>query len=101
MVECRNGYTFWSTLFFCAFVNGLTEFYPELYEQGEGVTSQHQVNFGKKWGNYSSIVELANGDIDRIDMVTKQPLEKCLLLLSYKADKVFLENLMHEEALKK
>jgi hypothetical protein len=34
-------------------------------------------------------------------MVTKQPLEKCLLLLSYKADKVFLENLMHEEALKK
>ena len=100
MVKSRYAYPFWLSLFFCQFVNGLTEFYPELYEQGAGVASQHQVNFSKKWGNYSSIVELANGDIDRIDMVTKQPLEKCLLLLSYKADKGYVEQLIHDEALR-
>jgi len=100
MVKGRNGCSLRCIVFFCKFVNGLTEFYPELYEQGAGVASQHQVNFGKKWGNYASIVELANGDIDRIDMVTKQPLEKCLLLLSYKADRGYIEQLMHDEAMR-
>jgi hypothetical protein len=36
-----------------------------------------------------------------MDDVVKEPLEKCLLLLSYKADKGLLERLMHEAALKK
>jgi hypothetical protein len=36
-----------------------------------------------------------------IDSVTKEPLEKCLLFLSYQADKVHLEDLMMREAMKK
>jgi hypothetical protein len=32
--------------------------------------------------------------------VTKEPLEKCLLYLSYKADRNHLETLMHKEAMK-
>jgi hypothetical protein len=37
----------------------------------------------------------------RIDEVVKQPLEKCLLLLAYKADEVFLEEMMYKESMKK
>jgi hypothetical protein len=86
-------------VFFCAFANGLTERYPELFE-GDGATSQHQVNFGKKWRSYSTIVELANGNIKEIDEVVKEPLEKCLLFLSYKADKNRLDELLHNAAMK-
>jgi hypothetical protein len=35
-----------------------------------------------------------------MDEVTKQPLEKCLLFLSFKADKQLLESLMHKEMMK-
>lgn len=36
-----------------------------------------------------------------IDLVVKEPLEKCLLWLAYQADKVQLEELMHKQMLKK
>ena len=87
--------------FFCSYVNGLIELYPELYdaEQG-GTSSEHQSRFAKKWGSYSTIVELANGEIERIDAIIQQPLEKTLLLLAYKADKNFLETILHRESLK-
>jgi hypothetical protein len=87
-------------VFFCKFVNGLNERYPEIFEGG-GASTQHQVNFGKKWGGYATIVEIANNDILKFDFVTDLPLEKCLLYLAYKSDKVELENLLHREALKR
>jgi hypothetical protein len=37
----------------------------------------------------------------RIDEITKEPLEKCLLMLAYQADVAYLEELMYKEALKK
>jgi len=85
--------------FFVKFINGLIEFYPELFD-GNGTSTQHQVNFGKKWGSYSAIVELAEGDILKIDKVVEEPLEKCLLYLAFKTDKNELERLMHNEAMK-
>jgi hypothetical protein len=86
-------------VFFYQFANGLTELYPELYES-DGTSTQHQINFGKKWKGYSSIFDLANGDIQKIDEVTELPLEQCLLFLSYKADKQTLENILHREAMR-
>jgi hypothetical protein len=47
------------------------------------------------------IISLANGDITKIDEITLQPLEKCLLYLSYKADKNTFENMAHKEAMNK
>jgi hypothetical protein len=41
---------------------------------------------------------LAGGDIRNIDEIVKQPLEKCLLFLAYKADRNFLEKILHENA---
>jgi hypothetical protein len=101
LVKCKHGYTFRNSVFFCSYVNGLTQLYPELYDSDAGgVPTQHQANFGKKWKSYASIIELANGDIRAIDEIINQPLEKCLLLLAYKADKSFLETLIHKESLK-
>ena len=99
MVECKYGRTLGLPVFFCSFANGLSERYTELFEGG-GTASQHQVNFGKKWRAYATIVELADGKLKEIDEVVKEPLEKCLLYLAYKADKVQLESMMHKEAMK-
>lgn len=100
MVRCTNECTLWSTFFFIQFVNGLAERYAEIFDEG-GSASGHQVNFSKKWGSYATIVELAAGDITRFDSIAQEPLEKCLLYLCYKSDKVVLENLMHKESLAK
>ena len=100
MVRGYNGCSLRCMVFFYQFIKGIVERYPELYEGG-GVSSEQQINFGKKWGNYTGIVDLANGDIRQIDEVVKEPLEKCLLLLAFKADKNVLEDLVHREAMKK
>lgn len=100
MVKYRNGYSLWCIVFFCSFVNRLIEFYPEIYD-GDGITSQYQVNFGKKWKSYTSIFDLANGDITKYSEVLGLPLEQCLLYLCFKADKNTLESMMHQEAMKK
>jgi hypothetical protein len=44
---------------------------------------------------------LAGEDITKIDSVVKEPLEKCLLFLSYQADKHQLEELVQRAAMKK
>jgi hypothetical protein len=44
---------------------------------------------------------LAGGNVNQIDEVVKQPLEKCLLLLSYRADKNMLEDLVHKAHLQR
>ena len=88
-------------VFFCEFVNGLVEFYPELYDTDNGSPSELQANFGKKWKNYTTIIELAGGDIQQIDRVVREPLEKCLLYLAFKTDKNRIETLIHNEAMKK
>ena len=99
MVRCDNGYTLWYLVFFSLFANGLNERYPELFD-GDGSSSQHQINFGRKWRAYSTIFELAEGDLEKIDRVVEEPLEKCLLFLAYKSDKNRLEAMIHREAMK-
>lgn len=99
MVRCNYGCTFRNSLFFSSFANGLNERYPELFE-GDGVESKHQANFARKWRSYSTIYELAGGDIKRIDEVVEEPLEKCLLFLAYKSDMIRVEKLLHKESLK-
>jgi hypothetical protein len=99
MVRCNYGCALWMFVFFSLFANGLNERYPELFD-GDGGTSQHQINFSRKWRSYSTIFELAEGNIERIDTVVEQPLEKCLLFLAYKSDKNRLEAMIHKEAMK-
>lgn len=95
-----NGYPLWYIVFFSSFVNGLSNFYPELFE-GAGQSSQYQANFAKKWGSYQTIIELAGGDITKFNEVTAYPLEMCLLYLAYKSDKAVVDNLIHRENIKR
>jgi hypothetical protein len=44
---------------------------------------------------------LSGEDISKIDKAVEEPLEKCLLYLAYKADKIQLEDLMHKESIRK
>lgn len=37
----------------------------------------------------------------RMDEITNQPLEKCLLWLAYQSDRVQLEDLLYKEQMKK
>lgn len=77
------------------------QFYPEIFDSESGGVSEHQIRFGKKWKSYSSIVDLAGGDITKFDVVLEEPLEKCLLYLAWKADKNLVDELVHKEMLKK
>jgi hypothetical protein len=99
MVRCNNGHSLWCSVFFYQFASGLGERYPELFE-GDGTSTQHQINFAKKWKNYTAVFELAGGDIQKMDTVTELPLEQCLLFLAYRADKALLESMMHREMIK-
>ena len=98
MVRCYNGYTLRCSVFFCSFVKGLPDFYPELFE-GESSGDLLQVNFSKKWGSYATIILLANNDVRAIEEVVKLPLSQCLLYLAYHADKGLLESMLHQKML--
>jgi hypothetical protein len=80
--------------FFFSYLHSLTERYNELFEgSGEtGSSSGYRAGFAKKWNAYSSVMALCKEDILQIDAVVQQPLEKCLLYLSYLNDKAILEN---------
>lgn len=99
MVGSKYGSSLWSMVFFCAFTKGLVERYPELFDN-DGSSTQHQVNFSKKWKSYTAIFELAGGEIQKMDEVVELPLEQCLLYLAFKADKSLLESMVHKEAMK-
>jgi hypothetical protein len=99
LVKPNNGYSLRCILFFCSFVKGLGELYPELFDADLGDATQHQINFAKKWKAYPTIVELAGGDIQKINEVVKEPLEKCLLFLAYQSDKNLLEKILHDNAM--
>jgi hypothetical protein len=100
VVGSGNGFSLWLFFFLHSFIQGLSERYPELFEEGGDVT-QHQINFGRKWGSYSTIVQLAEGDILKFNKVTEKPLEECLLYLAYLSDKATMEHLMHRENMNK
>jgi hypothetical protein len=87
-------------LFFVEFINGLGEKYPELFD-GDGFDSKHQAAFAKKWGSYSTIYQLADGDILKYDKIVEEPLAKCLLYLAYISDKNKLEGMLHSEVMQK
>jgi hypothetical protein len=88
-------------VFFYQFINGLIERYPELYDSEEGYSTEHQANFARKWGSYTTIISLANDDLEKIDGIAVQPLEKCLLLLAYRKDRDLVESLIHNEQMAK
>ena len=96
-----HGCALWGFFFLLSFIQSLAVRYPELYEEPDGDVSQHQINFGKKWGEYSTVAQLAGENILKFDKVVKKPLEECLLYLAYLSDKQLTEKLLHKESMQK
>ena len=61
-------------------------------DEGDGLNDySEQTQFGKQWGWYQSIYALAKGAVTRFDAVTREPLVKCLTLLTFEKQKTEIE----------
>ena len=76
-----------SHFFFAKFRLGVTERYEQLFTGGNGETTTLSAGFGKKWGWYSSIYALAQGDIERFEGITSLELDQCLTMLTFMKEK--------------
>ena len=93
-----------ATVFFLSFRDKVTELYSGLFGEKDtqgGADTSIQANFGRKWGWYQSIHTLAQGDVRRIDEVTKTSLHKCLMMLEFEKDKNKVENHLIRKSMKK
>ena len=75
------------SLFFSKFRLGVVERYEQLFTGGNGETTTISAGFGKKWGWYSSIYALSQGDIERFESITSLELDKCLTMLTFMKEK--------------
>lgn len=61
--------------------------YPELFDSA-GSSSGKEVGFNKKWGWYTSLYALTDGNILQLDEVVEMNINKVLTWLAYKSDLV-------------
>ena len=90
-----------ATVFFLSFRERINEEYPDLFG-GESADSEfdEQAQFGKRWGWYSSIYALAQGDVRRFDQISRLPLRQCLTYLTFEKQKSDIELKMIKRASK-
>ena len=78
--------------FFLQFRNRVIEAYDTLFQQSAGGGDYSaESNFSSKWGWYQSIYGLANGDITRLEDITKLNVHQCFTMLSFMKEKAELE----------
>ena len=80
-----------SVFFFAEFRDRLIKKYDELFGQKSNESLDRVSNFGRKWGWYQSIYQLAGGDITRFENITELKVHKCFMMLAYMKDKHELE----------
>lgn len=75
--------------FFLSFRNQLAQNFPALFTEGSGdePTFDLQTQFGRKWGWYGAINQIAGGDLLKFEEVTRLPARTCLTYLEYELDK--------------
>ena len=88
---------FGANFFFLNLMNELLNYIPNFIETGSGAQSESIADFGTKWGWYSSLYQLAQGDVRRFEEITELKLFSCLTYLSFEADK----NKMESDLIKK
>tara|TARA_R110000803_G_C11861017_1_gene307160 strand:+ start:12 stop:302 length:291 start_codon:yes stop_codon:yes gene_type:complete len=75
--------------FFLRFRDGIIESYSELFTRND---NEKESNFGAeedfrlRYGWYNSLYKLANGDVTKIEEVSKINLHYCLTMLQYKIE---------------
>lgn len=74
-------------LFFLDYRQGFSERYPSIFpaatDDDRGANLSGSAQFAARWGWYSSVFNLAGGDITKFDQITKEPASKCLTALEY------------------
>jgi hypothetical protein len=58
-------------------------------------------NFNSKWGSYTSLIALCDGQITKFNEVTQLPIHECLTFLSYKRDETVLIEAQYQLASQK
>jgi len=88
-----NGCSICQQFFFLEFRDRLIENYDELFGNwGGGTELNLSANFSRKWGWYQSVYALlANGDITRLEDITKLEVHKCFTMLSFVKEKNEIE----------
>ena len=69
----------------------LIESYDELFGGGGNGGLDSVSQFSTKWGWYQSLYGLAQGDITRIENITKLKMHECFMMLSFMKDKNEIE----------
>ena len=84
---------FYHQYFFLEFRTGLIGNYDELFGGGGGDDRSLDAisQFSSKWGWYQSIFGLAQGDVTRLENITKLGMHECFTMLSFMKDKNELE----------
>lgn len=88
---------FFLQVFFLDFRTGVIRGYPKLFgeaseeEQEDFNEFSEEAQFSKQWGWFSSIYQLAKGDVTKIDIVTREGLFKCLNMLTFEKQKNEIE----------
>ena len=80
-----------AVIFFLSFRDRLINDYDELFGKQGGDSFTAVSQFGAKWGWYSSVHSLAQGDITRFENITKLNIHTALYALSYMKEKSDLE----------
>jgi hypothetical protein len=82
-------------IFFLDFRTTIVESYSYLFGDGNEEDEQDTTSdfsgatqFAKQWGWYTSIYELAQGDVRRFDEVTRLSIHQCLTWLTYKKQRL-------------
>jgi hypothetical protein len=81
--------------FFLQFNQRIAKLYPELFGEGnkEGGTDFGS-GFQKKWGSYSELYCLAQGQLTRFTEITKLSLHQCMMYLAFEKEKAEVESQM-------
>ena len=79
--------------FFLSFRNRLAQNFPTIFTEGSAdePAFDKQTQFARKWGWYTAISEMANGDLTKFDAITELPARTCFTFLEYTMDKADVE----------
>ena len=78
--------------FFLQFNERIAEIYAELFGKTDKEGTDERSNFARKWGSYSELYALAQGDITRFKTVARLPLHQCLMYLAFEKEKAEFES---------
>ena len=91
-----------AVVFFLSFRQRITSLYADLFGEGGEESNEYSAEsiFAKRWGWYATFYSLAQGDVRRLDEVSRLPVHQCLTFLSFEKSKQQTENTILKKQIK-